>query len=307
MGVLVKDIINLFKLQVAHSGSPQTTVEDYEVNRPGLQLTGYYDFFQPLRIQVFGKTECCYLKSMSDEKRLESIKELFKHSIPCIIIANGNEVSPELISCAEEFNIWLLYTERETSTFKVDLTIFLQQELANSIQLHGTLIDVFGVGVLITGESGIGKSETALSLIQNNHILIADDSVIVKRFRSDMLIGTGTEITNDLLEIRGIGIIDIRSLYGLKAVRADKKIDIVVHLEVWDEASSYERLGDKYETTEILGIELPYMRIPVRSGRTLASIVEVAAINFRQNLIGINTANLLEHRLITRLAQQKSE
>jgi len=297
MEVLVKQIIDIFSLETVYSGLIQKTVKDYEVNRPGLQLAGYYGFFQAKRIQVLGNAECGYLKSMSKEERLIRADQLFSHQIPCIVIANHNEIFPELVACAEKYNQWLLWTTRETSTFKVDLTIFLQKELAESVQIHGTLIDVYGVGVLITGESGIGKSETALTLIQNNHILIADDAVVLRRLGSEMLYGNGAELTKDLLEIRGIGIIDVRSLYGLKAVRSDKKVDIVIQLEPWNDSYSYDRLGDKYDTTDILGIKIPFIRVPVRPGRTLASVVEVAAINFRQNQMGINTIELLEQRI----------
>lgn len=300
MTVLVSEIIKAFELQVINAGLSDKAVEEFEINRPGLQLSGFYEYFQPKRVQVLGNAECNYLKSMTPEKRMQSCEKLLSHPIPCLIIANKNVTFSTMLACAKKYQQWLLATTQETSTFKVDLTLYLQKELAESIQIHGTLVDVYGVGVLITGESGVGKSETALSLIQNNHILIADDSVILTRLRSDMLIGSGPQLTQDLLEIRGVGIINIRSLYGLRAVRSDKKLDIIIHLENWDESASYERLGEVYATTEILGIKFPFLRIPVHPGRTLASIIEAAAVNYRQNQMGENSVQLLEQRMLRR-------
>lgn len=295
---IIKKIIAFFNLQIYHAGADELVITEYEVNRPGLQLAGFYNYFNTKLIQIFGKAEIGYLDGLTKEKRMEVIDTLLSHPIPCVIIANKNEVAQEFITSAKKYGRWLLWTDRETSDFKVDLTIYLQNELAESIQYHATLIEVFGVGVLITGESGVGKSETALALIQNNHILIADDSVVIKRPRPDTLIGGGTKLTKNLLEIRGIGIIDIRSLYGLKAIRTDKKIDIVINLEKWDETYPYDRLGDCYKNTEILGVKIPIIKVPVRPGRTIASIIEAAAINFRQNELGINTAKLLDQKII---------
>lgn len=293
----IQKIIETFDLKVLVEGDPEQKVTEYEVNRSGLQLTGFYGFFQYGQIQMLGNAEISYLKSLSQQERRISIEGLLSQGIPCLIIANKNDVIEEFFTVAKDNKRWLLWSDKETSDFKVDLTLYLQNQLAESIQCHGTLIDVFGVGVLITGESGIGKSETALTLLQNNHILVADDSVTIKRPRPDMLFGSGPELTKDLLEIRGIGILDIRILYGLKAIRSDKKLDIVVNLEPWVPPYDYDRLGDHYEYTEILGIKIPYIHIPVRPGRTIASIIEVAALNFRQNKLGINAAELLDSRL----------
>jgi len=272
-------------------------VIDHEVERPGLRLTGYYNFFQPNRIQILGKSECSYLSGMTRTERTYAVDSLLSHPITCVIVANNNVILPELLESAIKYNKWLFRTDKETSELKIDITLYLQRELAEGIQIHGTLVDVYGVGVLITGQSGIGKSETALSLIQNNHILIADDSVVIKRLQSDFLVGMGSEITKDLLEIRGIGIINIRSLYGLRAVRMDKKLDIIINLEPWDDASAYERLGEAYEQHEILGIMVPFIRLPVKPGRALSSIIEAAAINYRQMEMDISTISLLNQRI----------
>ncbi|MFY9377774.1 MAG: HPr(Ser) kinase/phosphatase [Peptococcia bacterium] len=293
----IQKIIDTFKLKVVVEGDPEQAVTEYEVNRSGLQLTGFYGFFQYKQIQVLGNAEIYYLQNLSQEERRRSIYKLMSKEIPCLIIANKNEIMEDFIEAARDNKRWLLWSEKETSDLKVDLTLYLQNQLAESIQCHATLMDVYGVGVLITGESGIGKSETALALLQDNHLLVADDSVTIKRPRPDMLFGSGPELTKDLLEVRGIGILDIRTLYGLKAIRADKKIDIIVHLEPWLPPYDYDRLGDHYEYKEILGIKIPYIRIPVRPGRTIASIIEVAALNFRQNKLGINIVELLDERL----------
>jgi HPr kinase/phosphorylase len=179
----------------------------------------------------------------------------------------------------------------------VDITLYLQSELAESISQHGDLVDVYGVGVLITGKSGIGKSETALDLVRNGHLLIADDAVMIKKIGQDLLVGTGSELTKNLMEIRGIGIININSLFGKSAIRLQQNIEIVMNLEVWNESTYYDRVGEEYETINILGIELPYIRIPVKPGRNIAAIVEIAALNYRQNMMGYNAARELSNAI----------
>lgn len=295
--ISIKNIVDVFNLKVYCECDLDIFATEYEVNRPGLQLSGFYDFFQEKRIQVFGNAEIGYINKLTPSEREKAIDRLFSYSIPCAIIANNNKVCEEFLVSAKKHGRWLLWTKQETSNFKVDLTIYLQNQLAESVQYHATLIEVYGVGVLITGKSGIGKSETALALIQNNHILIADDSVLIKRIRPDMLLGTGVELTKNLLEIRGIGLIDVCSLYGLKAVRQNKNIDIIANLEPWNDSNNYDRLGDSYEYSDILGVKIPFIKVPVRPGRTIASIIETAAINYRQNELGINTADLLNRKI----------
>ena len=297
MAFTVERLHSLFNLKIIHAGPINEPIVDHEVERPGLRLAGYYNYFQPNRIQILGKSECSYLSCMPQNERIHAINTLLSHPVTCVIVANNNEMLPELLDGANKYNKWLFRTPQETSELKIDLTLYLQRELAEGIQLHGTLVDVYGVGVLITGQSGIGKSETALSLIQNNHILISDDSVIIKRLQSDFLVGMGSDITKDLLEIRGIGIINIRSLYGLRAVRSDKKLDIIINLEPWNETYDYERVGESYEKHDILGIMIPFIRLPVRPGRALASIIEAAAINYRQREMNISTITLLDQRV----------
>lgn len=297
MGVKVTDLVDIFKLKVLSQGADDTEISLVESNRSGLQLSGFYDYFEEKRIQLIGNAENGYLQSLSPEARHQALEGLISRSVPCIIITNGLDVSSPIEALGKKHGRWILSTTNTTSRFWVDITLYLQSELAESISQHGDLVDVYGVGVLITGKSGIGKSETALDLVRNGHLLIADDAVMIKKIGQDLLVGTGSELTKNLMEIRGIGIININSLFGKSAIRLQQNIEIVMNLEVWNESTYYDRVGEEYETINILGIELPYIRIPVKPGRNIAAIVEIAALNYRQNMMGYNAARELSNAI----------
>lgn len=297
MGVRIQEIIRDFNLVVCSEGDGDLLITENELNRCGLQLAGFYGYFVEKRIQILGNAEISYFQTLSLEKKQEAANTLLAHEIPCAIITHGNSIPIEIKRAAAKYHRWLLTTSTPTSILNVNLTSYLLHELAESTNYHGVLLDVFGVGVLITGKSGIGKSETALALIKNGHLLIADDNVIVKKPSPDVLVGTGSELTKHLLEIRGIGILDIKSLFGLQAIRIQKSIEMVIHLEPWNEDTYYDRVGDSYQYREIMGVQIPEIIVPVRTGRNLAVIIEIAALNYRQNVMGYNTAKLLDEQI----------
>lgn len=297
MGVKVVDLVKVFNLKIISKGQDDIEISLIESNRSGLQLSGFYDHFEEKRIQLIGNAENAYLQSLSFNDRQQALQKLISQNVPCIIITNNLSVSDQLEETGCSFNRWILSTTDTTSRFWVDVTLYLQNELAESVTQHGNLVDVYGVGVLITGESGIGKSETALDLIRNGHLLIADDAVVIKKIGQNTLMGTGSELTKNLMEIRGIGIININSLFGKSAIRLQQNIELVINLEKWDDDTYYDRLGENFETTKIFDVELPYIRIPVKPGRNLAAIIEIAALNYRQNLMGYNAARELSNAI----------
>lgn len=293
------NIVKEFNLEVivdyANLEEIQLSVAD--VTRPGLQLAGYFDHFGPDRIQVLGNMETAYLDRLSSAERFQRIDALFARGIPCLVITRNHDVSDELRACSKKYSIPLLRTNLPTSDFTSALVKFLNVELAPRQSMHGVLIEVYGEGILIRGESGVGKSETALEVVKRGHRLIADDLVEIRRVSDTTLLGRAPEIIRHLIEIRGIGILDVKELYGVSSVKMQENIDFVINLELWDEKKTYERLGINEETTEILGIDVPSITIPVRPGRNLAIIVEVAAINFRQKKMGYNAAKALTDRV----------
>lgn len=297
MGVKVTDLVKEFDLKILSRGPEDTEINLIETNRSGLQLSGFYDYFEEKRIQIIGNAENAYLQSLSAGERDRALEVLISRSIPCIIITNSLTVSDKIGELGRQGNKWILSTPSTTSRFLIDVTLYLQSELAERINQHGSLMDVYGVGVLITGESGMGKSETALDLIRNGHLLIADDAVVIKKIGQDVLMGTSSELTKNLMEIRGIGIININSLFGKRAIRQQKNIELVINLEKWDESAYYDRVGEEFEKTGILGVELPFIRVPVKPGRNIAAIVEIAALNYRQNLMGYNAARELSNAI----------
>lgn len=297
MGVKIQDIIRTFSLTIHTEGSQDLQIAENELNRSGLQLAGFYGYFAENRIQILGKAEISYLNSLEPNNVQEAVELLMRHNIPCIIITQNNPIPDAIIKSGNKNNIWVLSTAITTTHLQVDLTLYLQNLLAEVNNYHGELLDIFGVGVLITGKSGIGKSETALELIKRGHLLVADDNVIIKKPSPNVLVGTGSETTTNLMEIRGIGIIDIKSMFGLRAIRIQKNIEIVIQLETWDEDSYYDRVGDKYEWTQIMEVSLPITHVPVKAGRNLAVIIEVIALNFRQNVLGYNTATELDEKI----------
>ena len=274
--------------------------------RPGLQFAGYFDVFAYERPQLIGKTEMAYLSSLSAEVRDARLERYFSYEMPCIVIARGMACPPFLLQQAVRHGVPIYGTPYETSAFTGMAIGYLSEALAPRQTCHGVLLDVFGVGVLITGESGVGKSECALELIKRGHQLVADDVVDISRVGSK-LVGESPEMVRDFMELRGIGIVDIKSIFGIGAVLRRKTINIVIHLELWDPDRDYDRLGTGEATTEILGASLPLIDVPVRSGRNLAIIVEIAARNWRLKSEGYNAVAELDRRLAEHYIAMRDE
>ena len=287
------------ELFVAHASSDYDTrlIHTADLNRPGLQLMGYFDYFDPTRIQILGKAEVTLMTGKSVQSRLSSFGELLGRGCPAVIVAHEQEVLPELLAAAERFDVTVLRTDVDTSEFSAQLIGTLRRSLAVRETVHGVLVEVAGEGMLITGDSGVGKSETALELIKRGHRLIADDAVEILRTSRLTLEGRAPRVIQNFMEVRGVGVIDVKSLFGEVAVKPETRIDMVVSLETWDSEKSYDRLGLETETTEILGVSVPKVTIPVRPGRNLAIILEVTAINNRQKKAGYNAAQVLAQRV----------
>ena len=269
-----------------------------DINRPALQLAGYFDRFDSVRVQIIGVVEHTYLATLSAERKKEIYKELFSYGIPCLIYTTNLEPDAELLRQAEATGTPVLSTSKTTSPFQAEIIRWLNVQLAPCISIHGVLVDVYGVGVLIRGESGIGKSELALELIKRGHRLVTDDAVEIRKVSDDTLVGNAPSITKHLLELRGIGIIDIKSLYGVQSVKETQNIDLVITLEEWEKGKEYDRLGMEEEYTEFLGNKVKCHTIPIRPGRNLAVIVESTSINHRQTQMGYNAAEELNRRLL---------
>ena len=274
------------------------TVKKKEVNRPALQLAGFYQSFDHERMQVIGRVEHSYLLSLGEEKRREAIRAFFSYKIPCLVLCRDMEIFPEMLEYGREFNVPIFHTSQITTDFIAELIYWLRQELADRVMMHGVLVDIYGEGVLITGASGIGKSETALELIKRGHRLIADDAVEIKKIADRRLIGSCPEIIRYLIELRGIGIINVKELFGVGSVKDQKEVDLIIKLEVWDgQTGSYDRLGLNEEYMDILGNTVLCNTIPVRPGRNVAIICESAAIANRQKKMGKNTAQEFADRI----------
>ena len=265
-------------------------VESEDVNRTGLPLAGYFEYFPYERIQIIGKTEYTYFKNIDKEKRREILDKLFSYDIPALIVTRGLEIDEDILEAAKRHERVLISSERNTTRFINKISNYLDNRLAPHITIHGVLVDVYGIGVLIKGESSIGKSETALELIQKGHRLVADDAVEIIKLDDDRLIGQAPELLRHYMEIRGIGIIDVRSLYGVGAIKNMKEISLILELESWDQEKYYDRLGLDKEYETILGKEVEKLVVPVKPGRNTAMIVEVAAMNYRQKIMGYDAA-----------------
>ncbi len=301
--VKLKRIIDEFKLEEVYVADEETTIESVEVNRPGLQIAGFFDYFDNKRIQIFGMVENTYLKQFSSEQKSKILDAFFEKGIPALIITRDLEVFPEILKSAEKYGINILKTKLSTSSFMSALIAFLNVELAPRITRHGVLVEVYGEGILILGESGVGKSETAVELMKRGHRLVADDAVEIKRVSSKTLVGTAPEVIRHFIEMRGIGIIDVKNLFGIGAVKDTEKIDLIIHIEPWQKDKQYDRLGLVDNYTNILGIDIPSLTIPVRPGRNLAVIFEIAAMNNRQRRMGYNAAEALNNRLLSHMEE----
>lgn len=297
--VFLSDIIKYFDLEIVFDSGDieERRIVVADVTRPGLQLAGYYDHFGPDRIQIVGNMEHAYLEHLTSVARKQSLLSLFEKKIPALIITRNHEAHPEMVKAAAEAKIPILRTGQATSDFSSALVKYLKMELAPRVSMHGVLVEVNGEGILIIGESGVGKSETALEIVKRGHRLIADDQVEIRKVSETTLLGKAPDVIKHLIEIRGIGILDVKELYGVSSVKPQESIDFVINLELWDEKKTYDRLGLTEETTEILGIKVPSLTIPVGPGRNLAIIVEAAAINYRVKKMGYNAAQDLVSRV----------
>ena len=279
-------------------------VEVPDINRPALQLTGFFDHFDAERVQIIGYVEYTFLEKMPEERKKEVYAELLSYKIPCIIFCRNLQPEPALLEKANEMEIPIFSTDKKTSSFTAELIRWLNVQLAPCISIHGVLVDVYGVGVLIMGESGIGKSESALDLIKRGHRLVSDDVVEIHKVSDDTLVGTAPDITRHFIELRGIGIVDVKTLFGVLSVRETQNIDLVITLEDWNRDKDYDRLGLDEEYTEFLGNKVVCHQLPIRPGRNLAIIVETAAINHRQKQMGYNAAQELYKRVQQNLARK---
>lgn len=268
-----------------------------DVNRPALQLSGYYDHFDHERIQVIGFVEYTFLEKLSSEDKLKNFEQLLSYDIPCIVFSRELEPGDEFLKCARERKIPVFNTSQTTSAFMAEAIRWLNVQLAPCISIHGVLVDVYGEGLLIMGESGIGKSEAALELIKRGHRLVSDDVVEIRKVSEETLIGSAPDITRYFIELRGVGIVDIKTLFGVESVKETQGIDLIIKLEEWNKEKEYDRLGLEEEYTEILGNKIVSHSIPIRPGRNVAIICETAAVNFRQKKMGYNAAHELTRRL----------
>lgn len=278
--------------------SGEIKVMNPEVNRPGLALAGFLTVFEPTRIQLIGRAEMQYLSEIDSSLRDSRLDAFFAQRPVAVIVTTNFEVGEELLNPARKYGVPILRTREKTSPIQATLIASLNTHLANRITQHGVLVEVYGEGVLILGESGIGKSETAIALVERGHRLIADDAVEIKRVSAKTLVGTAPELIRHYVELRGIGIIDVRRIYGMGAVKMSEKIDLVINLEPWVEGKMYDRFGLEEQVYNILGIDVPLITVPVRPGRSLPIILEIAAMNHRQKKMGYNTAAELEKALL---------
>lgn len=290
--VSLKELVNKFDLQIEYAAtdyeSIRLTVPD--LSRPGLQLAGYFDHFEPVRLQVMGNVEISYLEKISPQERSSILDRLFSYKFPALIISRDRQPYPECLAMARKHNVTLLRSREATSNIISAIISYLTSAMAPRITRHGVLMDILGEGILLTGESGIGKSEAAMELIKRGHRLVADDAVEIHKISGNTLVGTAPELIRNYIELRGIGIVNVARLFGMGAVRSDKKIDLVVNIVPWNAHEVYDRLGLEDQHMDILGVKVPMYTIPITPGRNLAVILEVAAINNRQRKMGYNSA-----------------
>jgi len=290
--ILLTELVEEFDLEVVYRANDyekiRLTVED--VSRPGLQLAGYYDHFEPMRLQVIGNVETSYIQKLSPDERAITFDRFFSYKVPALLISRNSPVDPLCLEMAKKHNVSLLRSKEATSTIVSAIIAYLKSALAPSITRHGVLVEVYGVGMLLLGESGLGKSEAAVELLKRGHRLVADDAVEIRRVSTGVLMGTAPKLIRNYVELRGIGIINVAKLFGMSAVKDENPIDLVVNIVPWNNNETYDRLGMEDKYTEILDVKVPMNTIPITPGRNLAVILEVAAMNCRQRDMGYNPA-----------------
>ncbi|MBE6618020.1 MAG: HPr(Ser) kinase/phosphatase [Ruminococcaceae bacterium] len=286
------------KIEYTPDDPQKIMIGSTDVNRPGLALSGFFEHFDPKRIQVIGNAEAMFIKKMPEDMRRNRLTDFLKLSPVTVIVTHGNEVDSILLELAEYFEVPVCSTKENTSDFMASLISYLHVQLAPQITRHGVFVEVYGEGILITGDSGVGKSETAIELIKRGHRLIADDAVELRKVSDKTIVGQSPEIIRYYIELRGIGIVDVRRLFGMGSVKATEKVDMVINLEPWVNGKMYDRMGLETEYTDIMGIKIPTTTIPVHPGRNLAIVLEIAAMNNRQKKMGYNTAEEFNAKLL---------
>lgn len=306
--VSLKKIADEFKLELLYiPEGKKVKITTNAVNRPGLALAGFFEFFEPKRIQIIGNAEHQYIASLSSKDRSYRMEQLLAHRPPVIIFTTGLSVFEEVYTAAKKYGVAIARTKESTSDFQAALIASLNIHLAPRMTRHGVFVEVYGEGMLILGESGIGKSEAAIELLKRGHRLIADDAVELKRVSSKTIVGSAPEIIRHFVELRGIGIVDIRRVFGMGSIKLSEKVDLIVKLEHWDKNKVYDRIGTDVETTNILGLDITTNTIPIRPGRNIAVILEIAAMNNRQKRMGYNTAEEFNKRIMEQMMAPKED
>ena len=307
MSVLVREVIEKLRLDIVYGEGEvlEKEIITADITRPGLEMTGYFDYYTPERIQLLGMKEWSYLITMPSKNRYQVLKKMFLSETPAVIVARGLVVPEEMLKAARECEVAILTSRTSTSRLSGQLSSYLDSRLAERTSVHGVLMDIYGMGVLIQGDSGIGKSETGLELVKRGHRLVADDRVDIYAKDEMTLWGEPAEILKHLLEIRGVGIIDIMSLYGASAVKDSSQVQLAVYLENYDTQKTFDRLGNNAEELEVSGVSIPRIRIPVKTGRNISVVIESAAMNYRAKEMGFDATRLFEERLTNLIAQNE--
>lgn len=301
--VNLTEVISKFKLETFYMSETEVMVNTSEVGRPGLPLAGFTELYQPHRVQIIGLEEHTYISELDGETRYGNIEKFLAAKPICVIFSTSLQPPDEFFRLAKEYDVPLLGTEIRTSEFMARLISYLREKTAPQFTRHGVMVEVYGIGILILGDSGIGKSETAIELVKRGHRLIADDAVEIRKVSDKTLVASAPELIRYYIELRGIGIVDVRRLFGIGSVKDTEKVELIINLEPWVEGKMYDRMGLRQEVTDLMGIEIPTVLIPVRPGRNLAVIIEIAAMNHRQKAMGYNTAEEFNARLM-KLAEQ---
>ncbi len=282
-------------------------IKDQNMHRPGLALAGFVDLFTHSRVQIFGNTEVKYLNNLSLEDRIKALENIFKFEIPCLIITNNNKSPEGLLDCATKHNIPVFSSPYLTTKLAYLVSDFLDDQFSPQVTIHGAFVDVYGAGILFVGKSGIGKSEVALDLVERGHRLVADDVVVFTKKGEGILIGSGTELVGHFMEIRGVGLIDVRSMFGVRAIRFQKRLEVVIELELWDEKSEYTRLGLDNPTINLLDVDIPYIKLPIIPGKNITVISEVIALNYLLKHYGYDASRVFKERLNEKIKKNTAE
>ncbi|MDP4114963.1 MAG: HPr(Ser) kinase/phosphatase [Bacteroidota bacterium] len=299
---------NQFQLELLSDESGfSNKINEQNLHRPGLALAGFVDLFSYSRIQIFGNTEMKYLEKLDDVSKIECLDRIFKFNIPCIILTDNNAPFPELLALANKYHIPVFGSSLSTTKLVYFLSDFLEDQFAERISIHGSFVDVYGVGMLFVGASGVGKSEVALDLIERGHRLVADDVIFLTKKGEGILLGSGTNLAKHFMEIRGLGIIDVERTFGIRAIRYQKRLEIIVELEVWDDKTEYTRTGLDESSVIISGIEVPYVKLPIIPGKNITVISEVISLNYLLKHYGYNAAEIFQTRLCDKIKKNKSE